>query len=119
MATQNPIEQEGTYPLPEAQLDRFMLKIKVGYPTREEERQIMDRMTASVRPHAEKAISPEALLRARDVVSQIYVDEKISDYIVDLVSATRDPDAHWSERDERVYPIWRQPKGFHLPQPSR
>jgi MoxR-like ATPase len=91
MATQNPIEQEGTYPLPEAQLDRFMLMVKVGYPTREEERQIMDRMTAMVTPHAEPVISLEELAKARSVVNQVYVDEKIRDYIVDVVAATRAP----------------------------
>jgi MoxR-like ATPase len=91
MATQNPIEQEGTYPLPEAQLDRFMLMIKVGYPTRQEERTIMDRMTAGPPPTAEAVISPEELLRARGIVGQVYVDDKIRDYIVDVVSATRTP----------------------------
>jgi len=91
MATQNPIEQEGTYPLPEAQLDRFMLMVKVGYPTREEEREIMDRMTARTTPTAERVIGPEELLKAREVASQVYVDEKIRGYIIDIVSATRDP----------------------------
>jgi len=91
MATQNPIEQEGTYPLPEAQLDRFMLMVKVGYPTREEERAIMDRMTSALVPKAEATIELEQLLKARSVVQQVYVDEKIRDYIVDVVSATRDP----------------------------
>ena len=91
MATQNPIEQEGTYPLPEAQLDRFMLMIKVGYPTRQEERQIMDRMTATTLPSAGPVITPEELMRARDVVNQVYIDEKIKDYIVDVVAATRQP----------------------------
>jgi len=91
MATQNPIEQEGTYPLPEAQLDRFMLMIKVTYPSREEERQIMDRMTGQSVPSAEAIIDPEELLRARGVVNQVYLDDKIRDYIVDVVSATRDP----------------------------
>ena len=91
MATQNPIEQEGTYPLPEAQVDRFMLMIKVGYPTRDEERQIMDRMTAKIKPTVDKVITPQDLLKARDVVNQVYVDEKISEYIVDVVSATRSP----------------------------
>ena len=91
LATQNPIEQEGTYPLPEAQLDRFMLMVKVGYPTKQEERQIMDRMTAQHKPTAEQVISPDDLVRARDVVQQVYVDEKIRDYIVDIVSATRSP----------------------------
>jgi len=91
MATQNPIEQEGTYPLPEAQLDRFMLMIKVGYPSREEEREIMDRMTSRVTPHAEPVIVADELVRARDVVGQVYIDDKIKDYIVDVVTATRHP----------------------------
>ena len=91
MATQNPIEQEGTYPLPEAQLDRFMLMIKVGYPTRDEERLIMDRMTAATTPSAGKVIEPAELIKARDVVNQVYVDDKIRDYIVSVVAATRDP----------------------------
>ncbi|MCB9557273.1 MAG: MoxR family ATPase [Deltaproteobacteria bacterium] len=94
MATQNPIEQEGTYPLPEAQLDRFMLMLKVGYPTREEERQIMDRMTAGISPSADSVISHEDLRKAQQVVNQIYIDEKIRDYIVDVVSATRRPDQY-------------------------
>ncbi len=91
MATQNPIEQEGTYPLPEAQLDRFMLMIKVGYPTRDEEREIMERMTAMTTPSASKVIEPDELLRASKVVGQVYVDDKVKDYIVDVVAATRAP----------------------------
>ncbi|RMF00005.1 MAG: MoxR family ATPase [Chloroflexi bacterium] len=91
LATQNPIEQEGTYPLPEAQVDRFMLKVVVGYPTRAEERIIMDRMTGADLPQVSPVISPDVLLRARDVVKQIYVDEKIKDYVLDLIFATRYP----------------------------
>jgi MoxR-like ATPase len=91
MATQNPIEQEGTYPLPEAQLDRFMLMIKVGYPSRDDERQIMDRMTARTAPTCDAVITPEELLRARDVAQQVYIDDKLRDYIVDLVYASREP----------------------------
>ncbi len=94
MATQNPIEQEGTYALPEAQLDRFMLMIKVGYPTREEERAIMDRMTATVRATAERAATPQEIAEARAVVQEVYIDEKIKDYIVNIVQATRDPKAY-------------------------
>src|SRR5437773_8164025 len=82
MATQNPIEQEGTYPLPEAQLDRFMLMIKVGYPNRDEERAIMDRMTSPMKVSAEKAATPQEIAEARGVVGEIYIDEKIRDYIV-------------------------------------
>jgi MoxR-like ATPase len=94
MATQNPIEQEGTYALPEAQLDRFMLMIKVGYPTREEERAIMDRMTSPMKAKAERAATPQEISEARSVVNEIYIDEKIRDYIVTLVHATREPKAH-------------------------
>jgi len=91
MATQNPIEQEGTYPLPEAQVDRFMLMIKVGYPSRSEERAVMDRMTGAVTASAGAKASPERLLESRKVVRDVYMDERVKDYIVDVVFATRDP----------------------------
>jgi MoxR-like ATPase len=91
MATENPVEQEGTYPLPEAQVDRFMLKVLVDYPSRAEERQIMDRMALGSPPKADKVISPEDLVRARKVVDQIYVDDKIKEYIVNVIFATREP----------------------------
>jgi len=91
LATQNPIENEGTYPLPEAQVDRFMLKVKVDYPTREEERIIIDRMTGNPLPPVRPAVTPEDLLRARQTVRQIYVDDKIKNYVLDLVLATRNP----------------------------
>ncbi len=94
MATQNPIEQEGTYALPEAQVDRFMLMVKVGYPTREEERKIMDRMTQPELAHAEPVVTPVELLEARKVVKQVYVDEKVKEYIVEVVFATREPTKH-------------------------
>ncbi len=94
MATQNPIEQEGTYPLPEAQVDRFMLMVKVGYPTREEERKIMDRMTMSEPAKAGVVVTPSELLDARKVISQVYVDDKVKDYIVEVVFATRQPEKH-------------------------
>ena len=96
MATQNPIEQEGTYALPEAQLDRFMLMIKVGYPSKEDERTIMDRMTERVgqRPSLNKVADAAKIHEARKVVSQVYVDDKVKDYIVDLVHATRAPEAY-------------------------
>lgn len=92
MATQNPIEQEGTYPLPEAQTDRFMLKVIVDYPTRSEERQIMDRMTRAILPTVRPVLSQADILHARQSVRQIYVDEKIKDYILDLTMATRAPE---------------------------
>ncbi|GAB4430438.1 MAG: MoxR family ATPase [Anaerolineae bacterium] len=91
MATQNPIEQEGTYPLPEAQVDRFMLKVVVNYPSRAEERLIMDRMTGVKLPEVRPVIQPADLLHAREVVRQIYVDEKIKEYVLDLIFATRQP----------------------------
>ncbi len=91
LATQNPIEQEGTYPLPEAQVDRFMLKVVVGYPTREEEKEILNRMSGDTMPRASKVISPEAIARARAVMHSIYVDEKVKDYILNIVFATREP----------------------------
>ncbi len=94
MATQNPIEQEGTYPLPEAQIDRFMLMVKVGYPTRDEERKIMDRMTQAEPLKVEGVVTPAELLDARKVIQQIYVDEKVKDYIVEVVFATREPAKH-------------------------
>ncbi len=95
LATQNPLEQEGTYPLPEAQLDRFMLKVVVGYPTRKEERAILDAMaTSSPRLGVNQVISKDQILEAREVVNQIYVDDKVKDYIVDLVWATREPAAY-------------------------
>jgi MoxR-like ATPase len=94
MATQNPIEQEGTYPLPEAQIDRFMLMVNVGYPTREEERKIMDRMTQPEPLKVEPVVTPAELLDARKVVKQVYVDEKVKEYIVDVVFATRQPAKH-------------------------
>jgi len=93
-ATQNPIEQEGTYPLPEAQVDRFMLKVKVGYPSREEERAIMDRMSVLEPPRARAVVNPAQLLEARATVHRIYLDERVKDYIVNVVFATRDPRAH-------------------------
>ena len=91
LATQNPIEQEGTYPLPEAQVDRFMLKLSVGYPSRMEELEIMRRMSGSVVPEASPVVSPEEIRCARDAVQEIYMDAKIQRYIVDIVFATRTP----------------------------
>ncbi len=91
MATQNPIEQEGTYQLPEAQVDRFMLMIKVGYPTRVEERQIVDRAIGPNDRRANRVLDAEQLLKARSVVRDIYIDDRVKDYIVDVVFATREP----------------------------
>jgi MoxR-like ATPase len=91
MATQNPIEQEGTYPLPEAQVDRFMLKVVIDYPAREEELEILRRMTKGRVPQAKAVTDPSQILRARNTIYDIYVDEKIENYIVDIVMATRNP----------------------------
>ena len=103
MATQNPLEQEGTYPLPEAQVDRFMLHVRVGYPSREQERKVMERMSqqllregtgqdeAALPLRAKRVVTPAEILQARKIVSQVYVDEKIKDYIIDVVLTTRDP----------------------------
>jgi MoxR-like ATPase len=93
LATQNPIEQEGTYPLPEAQVDRFMLKLKVGYPTRDEERDILERQTGNVPAPVKPVLRAEQILRMRQVVRDIYMDDKIKKYIVDIVFATREPEA--------------------------
>jgi MoxR-like ATPase len=92
LATQNPIEQEGTYQLPEAQLDRFMLKVNVGYPTRTEERAILDAMaTSEPRLDVTTMVSPDDVIKARSIVNGVYVDDRVKDYIVDIVWATRDP----------------------------
>jgi MoxR-like ATPase len=92
MATQNPIEQEGTYPLPEAQVDRFMLKVTITYPNMEEEHQILKRMSFTGKPNdASAVVGPQDILRARAVVDEIYMDEKIEKYILDIVFATREP----------------------------
>lgn len=95
LATENPIEQEGTYPLPEAQVDRFMFKLRIGYPSIEEERQIMDQhaMTGH-KGGLSPVVSPDDILRARKVVNQVYLDEKIKDYILSIIFATRDPVAY-------------------------
>ncbi len=94
LATQNPIEQEGTYPLPEAQVDRFMLKVVVGYPTKEEERKIVDRMASGQpEPKVSKVATPAQIIAARNAVNQVFIDEKVKGYVVDLVHATRDPKA--------------------------
>lgn len=94
LATENPIDQEGTYPLPEAQVDRFMLKLNIGYPSREEERKILDAMaTTGSKPSAQAVIDCDQILEARKTLNHIYIDEKIRDYIVDLIFATRDPES--------------------------
>jgi MoxR-like ATPase len=94
LATQNPIEQEGTYPLPEAQVDRFLLKVKIGYPSKEEERQIVRRNLSGEQPNVQKVISTANLLRARELMHGIYMDDKIEQYIIDIVFATRTPEEY-------------------------
>ena len=94
MATQNPIEQEGTYPLPEAQVDRFMLKVVVSYPKKDEERQIIRMNNSGTFPKADAVVRPEDIIRARQVVRDVYMDEKIERYIVDIVYATRTPEEY-------------------------
>ena len=91
LATQNPIEQEGTYPLPEAQVDRFMLKLNVGYPSKDEELEIIRRQTKVQKHETQAVITPNDIVKARKVLSEVYIDEKIEKYIVDIVFATREP----------------------------
>jgi MoxR-like ATPase len=91
LATQNPIESEGTYPLPEAQLDRFLLKVRVGYPTRAEEREVLERMSVSAPIPVQRLAEPAQVLAARDQIEQLHLDPRLADYIVDLVRATREP----------------------------
>jgi MoxR-like ATPase len=92
MATQNPIEQEGTYPLPEAQVDRFMMKLKITYPQREEEKTIMERVTGDGLPQIDAVIEPQRLQQAQKLIRDIYMDEKIKNYILDIIFATREPE---------------------------
>jgi MoxR-like ATPase len=92
LATQNPIEQEGTYPLPEAQVDRFLLKLKIGYPTREQERLILERMAGRAVPEISRVIDPAGVAQVRSAVNAVFVDEKIKDYILAIVFASRDPE---------------------------
>jgi len=94
MATQNPIEQEGTYPLPEAQVDRFMLKVVINYPTRNEEREIINQNLLRQFPETTTILKPEDIIKARNVVKDVYMDEKIQKYIVDIVFATREPEEY-------------------------
>jgi MoxR-like ATPase len=91
LATQNPIESEGTYPLPEAQLDRFMLKVHVGYPSRDEEKEVLLRRSSGKEVEVKRLLEPDAILAAREAIASLYMDQKVVDYIVDLVRATRDP----------------------------
>ncbi len=120
MATQNPIEQEGTYPLPEAQVDRFMLKVNVGYPTRAEERMIIDRMTAVTVPTANPVATPADILQARETVKRVYVDDKIKEYVLDLVRVTRDPGSNGLADLQNLVEFGASPRaGIALIQASR
>lgn len=99
LATQNPIEQEGTYPLPEAQVDRFMLKVKIGYPQRDEEREIIRRtISGATQQTLPPVVEPATIIRARELVGKIYMDEKIENYILDIVFATRQPEQYGLEK---------------------
>ncbi len=98
LATQNPLEHEGTYPLPEAQVDRFLFKLIVTYPSRSEEREIIDRMTDAAEPTTRVVIHPDRVLRAREIVRSLHVDDKIKEYVLDIVAATREP-AKWHLKD--------------------
>jgi len=103
LATQNPIEQEGTYPLPEAQVDRFMLKLKIEYPSREEEREILSRMAKSTVPEVSTVVTVDKILSAREVVNDIYMDPKVEEYIVNVVFATREPEkAHLADLSDLI-----------------
>jgi len=103
LATQNPIEQEGTYTLPEAQVDRFMLKLRVGYPTKTEERQILDLMgTSAPRLEVNPVVRPEDIIQSRSIVNEIYVDDRVKDYIIDVVWATREPRKYRLELDGMI-----------------
>lgn len=103
LATQNPIEHEGTYPLPEAQVDRFMFKLHITYPDRKEEREIMERMALTKKDfQVNPVITPADILRLRALIDEIYIDEKIKDYIVDIIFASRDPKAYNLELEEFI-----------------
>jgi len=102
MATQNPIEQEGTYPLPEAQIDRFMLKCTIVHPSKEDERRIMNRFTRKQQISVEPVVSTEQVFTMRDILDQVYCDEKVGDYILDIVFATRQPKEYRLNMDHQI-----------------
>ncbi|MCO5204339.1 MAG: MoxR family ATPase [Anaerolineae bacterium] len=115
MATQNPIDQEGTYPLPEAQVDRFMLKVTVDYPQRDEERVIIERMSGDPLPPARPVVTPELILQAQQTVRHIYVDSKINDYVLDLVFTTRFPGQYGLRELESLIAVGASPRaGINL-----
>jgi len=110
LATQNPIEQEGTYPLPEAQVDRFMLKLKVGYPNKEEEKEILRRMANRHKPQIEPVLTPEDIRSMREVADRVYLDPKVEDYIVDVVFATREPAVYKLEKLQNLIDYGASPR---------
>jgi MoxR-like ATPase len=110
MATQNPIEQEGTYPLPEAQVDRFMLKVVIGYPDKEEEKRILRQNIVHEQPSTSKVIKTDAILKAREVVREVYLDEKIENYITDIVFASRFPQQYKLTRFEPLIQYGASPR---------
>lgn len=110
LATQNPIEQEGTYPLPEAQVDRFMLKVIIGYPTKEEEKIILRSNSGKANQEISKLVKVEEILRARELVRQVYIDEKVEDYITDIVFATRYPEKHRLEKYKNMISFGASPR---------
>lgn len=110
LATQNPIEQEGTYPLPEAQVDRFMLKLKISYPTRQEELQITERMATGAAIAVKPVITPDDIMKARSVVNQVYLDDKIKEYLIDIVFATREPQKYGMPELQRLIEYGASPR---------
>ena len=110
MATQNPVEQEGTYPLPEAQVDRFMLKVIIDYPKKEEEKMIIRHNLAKTFPNPNSVLKTEAIIRARDLVKEIYMDEKIEQYIIDIVFATRNPEKYGLDRFKEMISFGGSPR---------
>ena len=120
MATQNPIEQEGTYPLPEAQVDRFMLKVVINYPKKEEEREIINQNLLRQFPETSTVLKPEDIIKARDVVKDVYMDEKIQKYIVDIVFATREPNEYKLEKYQDMIAYGASPRaGISLAQAAK
>lgn len=120
MATQNPIEQEGTYPLPEAQVDRFMLKVVINYPNKAEEKQIINQNLLKQFPQTSTILKPEDILKAREVVKDVYIDEKIQNYIVDIVFATRDPQEYQLGKYQEMISYGASPRaGISLAQAAK
>ena len=119
LATQNPIEQEGTYPLPEAQVDRFMLKVVVGYPSTSEERKVVDVALDGLRREVQPVLDPAQLADMKQTAASIYLDDKVKDYVLDIVSATRHPEQYRLERPEAADRVWRLAAGVDQPVPGR